>query len=75
MIPVVENRKHASFEKAEKTCVRFNSTLVEITKWEKQMTLNSFLYQLKEFFEGFFWLNAEKISDKQYKWKQNRCRL
>jgi hypothetical protein len=71
MIPIVENRKYVTFEEADKTCARFNSTLVEITTWEKQMALNSFLYQMNEFFEGFFWLNAMKVSDKQYKWKQS----
>jgi len=43
LFPNRENKKPSTFQEAEKICNRFNSSLVEVLTWEKQIILNLFL--------------------------------
>jgi hypothetical protein len=72
MIPLVENQIKSNWSNAQIICARFNSTLVEILNWEKQMIVNSFLSQIWQNVSGInmtsFWLYGQMESDYTFTW-------
>ncbi len=69
IIPLNENKEPKSLEEAIKICENYNSTLVEITSWQKHFMFRSFLGQLGSLGLSLwnFWIDGQR--DSAGKWK------
>jgi hypothetical protein len=71
IFPLAENKSPSIRDKASEICLKFNSSLVEIFSFEKQIVVNSFLskfWRNKNRLFGSFWLNGYQVSRGSFKW-------
>lgn len=75
IFPIEENKNASTFDEAVKICNKFNSFLVEIKSWNKQIIVNSFLDHIKTSADGnqvnACFLNAKQVSKGTFKWLQS----
>jgi hypothetical protein len=75
IFPIEENKIVSSFDEAVKKCEKFNSSLVEIKSWNKQIIVNSFVDHILTSVDannlGAFFLNAKQVSKGTFKWLQS----